>query len=271
MLEPHLDRYLSVRTDPICDGEGNVIGIVHAISDISERKEIERMKSEFVSMVSHELRTPLTSLRGFVELMLGRDYPPEKQRHFLQVIHKESQRLTDLVNDVLDLQRIESGQQVFRFEPVSIAEIVQTTADVFAGTGAEHAIVQEVAADVPLVLAEPERIRQVIGNLVSNALKYSPDGGVVRIGACTEGHEVVVWVADQGIGIAPEQLSKVFSRFYRVDNTATRKIGGTGLGLALVKDIVEAHGGRAWAESIPGKGSTFYFTLKFAQPETAAA
>ncbi len=271
MFEPHLNQYISVRTDPIHDAEGNLAGIVHAVSDISERKEIERMKSDFVATVSHELRTPLTSLRGFVELMLKREYPPEKRREFLEVILRESQRLTDLVNDVLDLQRIESGQQVFRFEPVSLAEVVQHTADVFAGVGEAHPIAVEIPPDVPLVFADPELVHQVISNLVSNALKYSPAGRVVCIGARAEPGQVLVWVRDEGIGIPPDALSKIFSRFYRVHDTATRNIGGSGLGLALVKEIVEAHGGKVWAESRLHQGSTFYFTLKVAEPEDRAA
>ncbi len=271
MFEPHLSKHISVRTDPIRDAEGNLTGIVHAVSDISERKEIERMKSDFVATVSHELRTPLTSLRGFVELMLKRDYPAEKRREFLQVILRESSRLTDLVNDVLDLQRIESGQQVFRCEPVSLAEAVQRAADVFAGAGQAHPIAVEIPPDVPLVFADPERVHQVISNLVSNALKYSPEGRVVRIGARAEPGQVLVWVRDEGIGIPPDSLSKIFSRFYRVDNTAIRKVGGSGLGLALVKEIVEAHGGKVWAESTLHQGSTFYFTLKIAEPEDRAA
>jgi signal transduction histidine kinase len=229
------------------------------------------MKNDFVATVSHELRTPLSSLRGFIELMLKRDYPPEKRRQFLEVIHRESQRLTDLVNDVLDLQRIESGQQVFRFEPVSIAEVVHGTADVFAGSGEAHPIMIDIPPEIPLVFADPELVRQVISNLVSNALKYSSEGAAVRIGARADPGQVLVWVSDEGIGIPPELLSKIFSRFYRVDNTATRKIGGTGLGLALVKDIVEAHGGRVWAESALRKGSTFYFTLKVAEQDGLAA
>ena len=266
-FEPHIGRFVSVRTDPMFDEDGQLYRIVHTISDISERKEVERMKNDFVSTVSHELRTPLTSLRGFVELMLKREYPAEDRRHFLQVIQRESERLTNLVNDVLDLQRIESGRRVFRFEPVSIAEVAHHAAEVFAGAGAGHTIAAEVPPELPLVFADPELVHQVISNLVSNAVKYSPEGGPIRIGARAGAGQVTVWVSDEGIGIPAEQLSKIFSRFYRVNDTAARNVGGTGLGLALVKDIVEAHGGQVWAESAPHKGSTFYFTLKCASVE----
>lgn len=271
-FEPHLDRFVSVRTDPVRDGAGDIVRIVHTISDISERKEIERMKNDFVAMVSHDLRTPLSSLRGFVELMLQRDFPPEKQRHFLEVIYRESGRLGRLINDVLDLQRIESGQQVLQFSPVSLEEVARETAELFTSSDLVHRILTEVTPGFAPVHADPGALRQVLNNLVSNALKYSPDGGAVRIGAREQGGGALVWVSDEGMGIPCEQLSKIFSKFYRTPGTVAQKIGGSGLGLAVVKGIVEAHGGRVWAESTPQKGSTFYFTLKFAQAaDTAGA
>jgi PAS domain S-box-containing protein len=271
-FEPHLNRYLAVRTDPMFDEDGRMSRIVHVISDISERKEIERMKNEFVSRVSHELRTPLSSLRGFAELMLEREYPADKRRHFLEVIQRESERLGRLINDVLDLQRIESGRQVLRLGPVSLSGLAAEAAETFASGDPRHRIVVEVEGDLPPVRADADSLRQALNNLVSNALKYSPDGGEVRVGARLQEEEVLVWVSDQGVGIPAEALPHIFSKFYRVDNTVTRKIGGTGLGLALVKDIVELHGGRVWAESQVQKGSVFYFTLqKFELSADAAA
>ena len=269
-FEPHLDRFVSVRTDPVRDGAGSIARIVHTISDITERKEIERMKNDFVAVVSHELRTPLASLRGFVELMLHRDYPAEKQRHFLEIIFRESDRLGRLINDVLDLQRIESGRQILQPGPVSMAEVARETAELFASSDRLHCILTEVAPGFPRVHADPGAVRQVLNNLVSNALKYSPGGGTVRIGAREQGGQALVYVSDEGLGIPCEQLSKIFSKFYRAPGTVARKIGGSGLGLAVVKGIVEAHGGRVWAESTPQKGSTFYFTLKFAPAAESA-
>ena len=269
-FEPHLDRFIAVRTDPVRDGEGNIVRIVHTVSDISERKEIERMKNDFVATVSHELRTPLSSLRGFAELMLQREYPPEKRRHFLEVIYRESNRLGNLINDVLDLQRIESGQQVFQPEAVSLQDLAGETAELFSGEKA-HRITVDVPPSLPLVDADADALRQVLNNLVSNALKYSPEGGEVRIGAREQASQALVWVSDQGLGIAPELLPRIFSKFCRAPRSVTRKIGGTGLGLALVKGIVEAHGGHVWAESAPQKGSTFYFTLNFAPAAGSAS
>ncbi len=261
LYEPHLSRFISIRTDPMFDDEGNLYGIVHTISDISERKEIEGLKNEFVGRVSHELRTPLSSLRGFAELMLQNEYPPEKRRQFLTVIHRESERLGSLINDVLDIQRIESGQQVLRFVPVTLPQIARDTVEVFASAHPQHRFVVDLPDELPAARGDTEMLHQIMNNLVSNAIKYSPEGGEVRLTARPSGSHVLVSVSDQGIGIPGEALSRIFSKFYRVENAAARKIGGTGLGLALVKDIVELHGGRVWAESVLYQGSTFYFTL----------
>jgi PAS domain S-box-containing protein len=270
-FEPHLQRWVCARADLLRDPEGRIERIVHSISDISERKEIERMKNDFISCVSHELRTPLSSLRGFAELMLQREYPPEKQRHFLEIIDRESRRLGDLVNDVLDLQRIESGRALLQFDPVMLPELVQETAELFSAPGERHRIVNEVPPESPPVLADAEAVRQILRNLVSNALKYSPGGGEIRIGGREDAGQVLVWVSDQGMGIPPELLPHVFSKFYRAPESVARKIGGTGLGLAVVKGLVEAHHGAVWVESTPGKGSIFYFTLPFAHARAAEA
>jgi PAS domain S-box-containing protein len=241
------------------------VGIMGIAHDITQRKEVERLKDEFVSTVSHELRTPLTSLRGFTELMLKRNFSPEKQREFLTIIHNESIRLTNLINDFLDLQRIESGRQVYQLDSVDVAFLVRESVASFLWEDGKHSL-RLVVPDIPLpVWADASRLRQVLANLLSNAIKFSPQGGEVTVGARREGVEVVVWVADQGVGIPPEVLPQLFSKFFRVDSTATRSIGGTGLGLALVKEIVEAHGGRVWAESALEQGSTFLFALPVAE------
>lgn len=236
-----------------------------------ERKKIERLKDELVSTVSHELRTPLTSLRGFAELMLEREFPSEKQHEFLTVIHNESLRLTNLINDFLDLQRLESGHQTYDFRSVDLGEVLRETVTLFAHEDRHHTLRLVLPPSLPPVRADADRLRQVLSNLLSNAVKFSPQGGEVTLGARLEGRKkVVVWVADQGVGIPPEEMHKLFSKFFRIDNTETRSIGGTGLGLALVKEIVEAHGGQVWAESTSGQGSTFFFTLPTATWDTLA-
>jgi PAS domain S-box-containing protein len=235
------------------------------VRDITERKEIECLKDELVSTVSHELRTPLASLRGFAELMLQRDFPVDKQREFLTIIRNESVRLTTLVNDFLDLQRLNGGHQLYRFSSLDFLPLVQEALAVFQQEASQHRLCLEVRTTVPMIRGDSDRLRQVLTNLLSNAVKFSPQGSTITVGIASEPSHIVVRVTDQGIGIPEDSLGKLFSKFYRVDNAATRRIGGTGLGLALVKEIVEAHEGRVWVKSTYGAGSTFYFTLPVAE------
>jgi PAS domain S-box-containing protein len=227
--------------------------------DITERKEVERLKNEFISTVNHELRTPLTSLRGFTELLLKKKITPEKQQHYLTIIFNETQRLTNLINDFLDIQRIESGSQTYYFEPIDISPLLHEVIFLFAPNHRQHEFDVDVPDSLPLVWADADRIRQVLFNLVSNAVKYSPDPGKIQVSVGEQETTIKVSVADQGIGIPSAAMSKLFTKFYRADNAATRKIGGTGLGLSLVKAIVEAHHGTIEVDSEPGRGSTFSF------------
>ena len=248
----------------LMDGQGRLISLLSLVQDVTERKVVERLKDELVSTISHELRTPLASLRGFAELMLTRAFSLEQQREFLTIIHDESKRLANLINDFLDLQRIEAGHQEYHFTSLDLLSVVNETVAVFQANSNGIAIhlVQEPAP--PPVHADADRLRQVLLNLLSNAVKFSPHGGEITIGTHQEGAALVLWIRDQGIGIAPEVLPKLFTKFFRADNKETRTIGGTGLGLALVKRIITAHGGHVWVESELGKGSTFFFTLPVA-------
>lgn len=239
--------------------------------DITQRKQLENVKDELVSMVSHELRTPLASLRGFAELMLTRDYSEARRREFLTIIHKESRRLADLINNFLDLQRIQSGRQVYAFEALEPEALLQEALNLFQPGNPQHRLELQLISPLPRMRGDRDRVRQVLTNLVSNALKYSPEGGRVVLGAKQEGDEVRIWVSDEGIGIPAEILPHLFTKFYRVDNAVNRGIAGTGLGLALVRQIVENHGGQVWAESAPGQGSTFCFSLPVAQEASQAA
>ncbi|MFN7922309.1 MAG: PAS domain S-box protein [Bryobacteraceae bacterium] len=257
-----------ISVTPVRDGSGNLTHYVGILSDITQQKEAERVKNDLLSTVSHELRTPLTSLRGFAELMLEREFPPERRRKFIEIIHKESTRLSNLINDFLDLQRIESGRQTYKFVPVRLDKMVQETIEIFRGSGTRHQFSVVADAGLPMVMADADRIRQVLTNLISNAVKFAPNGGPImaRLQLVEEGPQrfVEVAVADRGMGMSQETISKLFQKFFRADNTETRKIGGTGLGLALVKQMVEAHHGKIWVESTPGSGSTFFFTLPVA-------
>src|SRR5712691_4581899 len=239
-------------------------GIVINARDISERKEAARIKDDMVSVVSHELRTPLTSLLGFAELLLDRDLPPDKQRQFLTIIRNETVRLSNLINDFLDLQRMQAGRQTYHLACTDLGALLRDTVAVFTPEAGPHVIHIETADNLPPVHADSERLRQVLANLLSNAIKFSPHSGAVTVGARLDGAQVLVWVADHGLGIPPEALPKLFSKFFRVEHHETRHIGGTGLGLALVKEIVEAHNGSVWVESVLDKGSTFFFTVPVA-------
>lgn len=247
-----------------------VAGVVLNVRDITERQAAARLKDDLLSVVSHELRTPLTSLRGFTELLLTRTLPVDKQQRFLTIIHSETVRLSDLINDFLDLQRMQGGHQVYKFAPTELAAVLRDMVTLFTPESGSHVLRLEVPEALPAVHADAERLRQVLANLLSNALKFSPHGGEVTVGACAHATDVLVWVTDQGLGIPPDAIPKLFSKFYRVEHHETRQIGGTGLGLALVKEIVEAHRGAVWVESVLGQGSTFFFTVPVALSEPDA-
>lgn len=252
------------------DTSGRVVSILSLIQDITAQKQVERLKDELVSTVSHELRTPLTSLRGFAELLLQRNFPVEKQRQFLTIIQTEAARLTNLINDFLDLQRLESGRQEYDFVSVDLSSLVSKS---LAALGPQDEIYrfQVTLPDaLPEVWGDVDRLQQVLTNLLSNAVKYSPAGGEITIGANIQDGFLRAWVRDPGMGMTQDTVSKLFTKFYRADNAETRRIGGTGLGLALVKEIVEDHGGCVWVESTMGAGSTFFFTLPLTEASRQA-
>lgn len=246
------------------DSHGRPEFISLVAHDITQRKEIERMKDELVATVSHELRTPLASLRGFSELMLKRSFSEEQRREFLAIIQKETIRLSDLINNFLDLQKMEWGRQTYDITTFDLGRVLQEATAIFQVGHERHRFSIDLAIRLRPILADVGALRQVLSNLLSNAVKYSPQGGEIKISARAESGEAVVSISDSGIGIPAEAMPFLFSKFFRVNNSAHREIGGTGLGLSLVKQIVLAHRGRVWAESVPGEGSTFHFTLPLA-------
>ncbi len=254
---------------PVQGPGGELIGRSLMCRDMTREREMDRMKSEFVATVSHELRTPLASLLGFSELMLTRKLPEEKNKQFLEVIHKESKRLNTLINDFLDLQRIESGRVSYTLEQLNIASLVREVATLFSNDP-QHPLRLGLPESLPPALGDHDRIKQVLQNLLSNAVKFSPKGGEIVVAArTTDDGMIEVTITDHGLGIPEEAMPKLFGKFYRVDSTDRREIGGTGLGLALCREIVQAHRGKIWAESKPGAGSTFRFTLPL-KPAAAA-
>ncbi|HVH06237.1 MAG TPA: PAS domain S-box protein, partial [Myxococcota bacterium] len=232
------------------------------VRDITERKAIDRLKDELVSTVSHELRTPLASIRGFVELMLMREYPQDERREFLGIVDQEIKRLGTLIDDFLDLQRLEArGAAKYRMESLDLRDVLEHAATVIGATSAEHALEADLGTEPLPVSGDRDRLEQAVLNLLSNAVKYSPDGGTVHLRAERSGERALVHVRDEGIGMSAETLDQLFTKFFRADNTATRGIGGTGLGLALVREIAEAHGGSVEACSELGRGSEFTLVL----------
>jgi len=265
ILDPR--RELEVTVSPaVLTSERGQVGFVMVLHDITAAKELDRAKDELIAMVSHELRTPLASLVGFTELLLTREFSEAQQDQYLETMLHEGRRLTELINDFLDLQRMEGGYKGLDLGPADLRTLI-ARAVTTAGDNPRTPIEIDLPKDLPLVMADANAILQVLINLLSNARKYSPAGGAIRIGASVIGDAVEVSIQDHGLGIPAEALSKLFFKFYRVANADRRLISGTGLGLAISRRIIEAHGGRVGVESGGlGQGSRFHFTLRAASP-----
>lgn len=233
------------------------IGTLLVHHDITEEYEIAQMKSEFVSTVSHELRTPLASVLGFTELLLTKELKPERKTKYLQTIYNESKRLTALINDFLDIQRMESGKQNYEKKYIDLSSIVQNVIELQEINSSLHKITYSVELDNAIILGDRNKIEQVFINLLSNAIKYSPKGGNISIRIYGSKDQVIIDVKDEGLGIPEDAIPNLFQQFYRVDNSDRRRIGGTGLGLAIVQEIVKGHDGKISVSSEYGKGSTF--------------
>ncbi len=231
----------------------------------AQLKALDQMKSDFFSMISHELRTPLTSIKVGSELLLqesGRQIS-ESQKEILGILSRESQRLIDLVNSILDLAKMEAGVMVFQFKPTNIGPLIQQVVEEFKplalGTGINLRL--EDLTNLPLVKLDAEKIKQVVRNFIGNAIKFTPKGGQVTISAFEKGGSLQVCVKDTGPGIPKESLPKIFEKFQQASLQKTSLMKGTGLGLAIAKQIILAHGGKIWAESEAGQGSSFFFAL----------
>ncbi len=247
---------------PIREG-GKTAGALGVLHDITRLRRLEQLRKEFVANVSHELRTPLASIQGSAETLLGGAMEkPGPRREFTQAIKEDADRLSLLVEDLLDLSAIESGRQPPKLDSLSPADIARETAEKLAPAAARRKVRIEInGAGVPPALADAEQVRQVFTNLLDNAIKFNREGGSVSVSFAAEGAFLRVEVQDTGAGIPAPDLPRVFERFYRVDKARSRELGGTGLGLSIVKHIVEAHGGSVSVESVEGRGSSFRFTL----------
>ena len=260
-------RSLQFYTAPVQGEDGReAIGRIVALRDITRERELDKLKTDFISVVSHELRTPLTSIKGYTDLLLSgaTGEISELQSEFLSIIQSSTTRLSNLINDILDISRIESGTIEIKHEPIDYRRIVADTLRLMKAAADEKQISMDASLpeSIPPVRGDIDKVAQVLGNLVSNAIKYTPEGGWVKVSLEITGEaSVLTSVTDSGIGISPEDQKRLFQKFFRADNTSTREAGGTGLGLVIAKTIVELLGGAIWVESEPGRGTRFYFTL----------
>jgi two-component system phosphate regulon sensor histidine kinase PhoR len=232
------------------------------LNDVSEWKRLERMRSEFVANVSHELKTPIAAIRGFAETLLDGDVDAETQQSFLRTIYDESNRMSNLVTDLLELSKLEGAEHLIQPGRVVLQEIVEQAVHRLRPEAEKHQVTLEAEPSGDLtVWGSAERLLQVFLNLLSNAIYYTPSGGKVTVWTDVLVDRVKVHVTDTGIGIPEADQERVFERFYRVDRARSRASGGTGLGLAIVKHIINAHGGQVGVSSEVGRGSDFWFTL----------
>ena len=234
-------------------------------------REGERHKRDLISMVSHELRTPLAAVLGFTALLLEREFPPDEQRRYLEIIDAQARRLAALAGDFLDVELLAGGDLTIVRTPFDLVDLVHEQAELFFLQPASHQLVLETPTEPLVVDGDRDRLSQVVGNLLSNAIKYSPQEGEVRVSVRADGPNAVVAVSDDGIGISPEDAQHVFEKFFRAPDAAAT-VGGTGLGLAVARDIVTSHQGTLEVQSAPGAGSTFVVRLPLGvqQPATAS-
>ena len=249
---------------PFPASPGEAHGAVITFNDVSERRRVDRIRRDFVANASHELRTPLTSIRGFVEALEdGGLEETEVAKRFLSRVRANADRMASLVDDLLELSRLESGAQPSSLEPLDCRAVAADVVASFAKIAARKSIALDSAlAPAPEVLSDGDRLRRILEHLVDNALKYTPDGGRVTVRVAAEGEAVMVSVEDTGPGISKEHLPRLFERFYRVDTARSRELGGTGLGLSIVKHLAESIGATVYVTSVTGQGSQFSVRLR---------
>jgi two-component system phosphate regulon sensor histidine kinase PhoR len=269
-LGPPVERTLDVHATVVAFA-ANRSGVLLVLHDITELRRLERVRTEFVANVSHELRTPLTSIRGYLETLLdGALEEPGNARRFLEVVHTHAGRLSRLVDDLLQLSDLETGKVALKPAPVILHAVAEDVLAIFEQQAAQQqlALCNQVPPGL-CVQADRDRLIQILVNLVDNAVKYTPAGGQVVMGAAGREGQAEVSVRDTGSGIPSTDLPRLTERFYRVDKARSRQLGGTGLGLAIVKHLVQAQGGELRIESELGKGTSVRFTLPAASPELA--
>jgi GAF domain-containing protein len=261
-------RVIAVHISPV-SGRQEFLGTISIFQDITHQVEVDRLKSEFVATVSHELRTPMTPIKGYIEFLLlgGAGELNEQQLQFVEIIKSNVDRLSILVNDLLDVSRIEAGKVALSFQPINLQDALEESIQSILQQSQEESrevnIETSIPDDLPSIYGDTERVRQIFTNLIDNAYRYSPENSTVKVNVSTTDSKVQVDIIDQGIGIFPDEQDKIFERFYRGENHLVMASAGTGLGLPIVKELIEMHSGEIWVTStgVPGEGSTFSFTL----------
>ncbi len=290
-VEDAVPLTLNVSAAPLYDSNASrtiLLGVVAVIADITSHKQIDKLKDEFVSIVSHELRTPLTAIKGYTQHLIRRierrlreqrqmqgqqgqqvaqadqgvaDLPESYDLRSLNIVQSQTDHLERLVNDIIDLSRVQSGELRLNYSSFYLADVLTECVRQAQMSAEQHMLYLEIAAHDSRVVADKVRVSQVVGNILDNAVKFSPQGRQVIVKLQEREQNYLVSVSDQGIGVNPEYFDHIFERFYRVRNTTSRQYSGIGMGLFIAKMIVEAHGGSIWLTSSQGTGSTFYFTL----------
>ena len=265
LSDDHQTFIIRVNFSIIHKEDGPINGLIAVLHDITEQEQLEQERREFVVNVSHELRTPLTTMRSYLEaLQEGALQDPEIAPRFLSVTQNETERMIRLVNDLLQLSKMDKKEYRLEFTEVNFVEMFDHVLDRFEMSKRDNIeIIRQLPRVAIYTQVDKDKMTQVLDNIISNAIKYSPDGGTITARCWTIGKKIRISISDQGVGIPKNNLSKIFDRFYRVDKARSRQIGGTGLGLAIAKEMIHAHHGDIWAESKWGQGTTIYFTLPY--------
>ncbi len=279
LLQPEPEEHLYVEGDikrpdgsvvtvgitysPLYDREGRLVNVIANVRDITRFREAEEMKSTFVSVISHELKSPVSIIKGYADTLRREDaeWDAETLRQGLTAIAEESDRLNRLIDNLLDASRLQASAFKLELSYAQVDKLAEKVVEEFRTQSDEHMFTLDFPPDFPAVQGDIERLRQVLTNLLSNAIKYSPRGGLIRTGGWADDDWVYVYVADEGIGIPRSEQERIFERFYRAESPLSRRTEGAGLGLYLCKEVVEAHGGKIWVQSEPGRGAKFIFKL----------
>jgi PAS domain S-box-containing protein len=259
-------KHFILRLSPVCEnGEdrGAVVGIVASLSDITKQRELQQMKTEVMSLATHELRTPLTAIQGMSEVLAQFDVDPDRRREMHVAINEEAKRLARMIDEYLDITRLEAGARPLRKTPLRVDALVERVLLLLGPLASSHSIplTREFDKDLPVVMADPDLLAQAVTNVIANAIKYSPPSREIRVSVRTDRSDLLIEVADKGYGIAPEDVKRIFEKFYRVPRVESADEPGTGLGLAFVREIMDSHGGYVTVESEVGTGSTFTLRL----------